>query len=122
MAEIPAVPRPIAEVAARLGLPAAAVDPYGRGKAKIDPLLAGTAGSVPVYGYHVLSQAPEAALAILTPALQDEDGARRERAINAISSMGRAAVAAKPALEAARMVAEAREAQLLDTCIQQIGG
>jgi len=45
MADTNPVPHPIGEVAARLGLPAAAVETYGRAKAKIDPLLAGTAGN-----------------------------------------------------------------------------
>jgi formate--tetrahydrofolate ligase len=45
MAESAAPLKPVAEVAERLGLPAAAVESYGRSKAKIDPLLSGTAGN-----------------------------------------------------------------------------
>jgi formate--tetrahydrofolate ligase len=39
--------KPIADVAAALGLPPSAVEPYGLSKAKIDPLLAGPAGPAP---------------------------------------------------------------------------
>jgi formate--tetrahydrofolate ligase len=44
MAEAATLIKPISEIADRLGLPAAAVELYGRSKAKIDPLQAGTAG------------------------------------------------------------------------------
>ncbi len=44
MAEAATLTKPISEIADRLGLPAAAVELYGRSKAKIAPLLAGTAG------------------------------------------------------------------------------
>jgi len=44
MAETATLTKPISEIADRLGLPAAAVELYGRSKAKIDPLRTGTAG------------------------------------------------------------------------------
>jgi hypothetical protein len=84
-------------------------------------VVAGTTENVPFYGFDLLKKLPEAALPVLTDALQDPETAKRDRAIMAIGDMGRAAIGAKEKVEAARATADPREAVLLDDCLRQIG-
>ena len=96
--------------------------------APVTPILAnkimdGTAGDVPVYGYQILSAAPDVALGILLPNLSSESVAMRERAAVALGYMGESAATAKPKVEAALGKAPTeREKLLMQWCLREIDG
>jgi HEAT repeat protein len=86
-------------------------------------ILAGSAGTIPSYGYKLLARFPDEALAILTPGLADKDRTVRQRAVVAVGYMGRAAAAAKPQVEKALKATEdEREERLLKWCLRELGG
>jgi hypothetical protein len=84
-------------------------------------ILAGTAGSVPGWGYKLLARHAEESLAVLTPALADRELAVRERAAVALGYMGRAARPAAPQVSLALKVSpDEREQNLLKWCLREI--
>jgi HEAT repeat protein len=93
--------------------------PVARGLAK--KIMAGTAGNVPGWGYKLLAQHREDALAVFIPALANQDLTMRERATVALGYMGRAASTARPqvarALEASQ---DEQEQRLLRWCLSEL--
>jgi HEAT repeat protein len=89
-------------------------------KVLAEKIVAGTAGNVPNYGYHLLSQIPDPILPILTDALTDKDTAKRQRALTALGNMGPAAASAKDKIDALRSNADDQEKRLLDWSLTQI--
>jgi hypothetical protein len=90
-------------------------------QALVKKIMAGTAGNVPAWGYKLLARFPEESLAVLTPALSDNDRTRRERAVVTLGYMGRAAVAAKPQVKQALDKAkDEREQRLLKWCLREM--
>lgn len=93
--------------------------PAARGLA--EKIMAGTAGTVPAWGYTLLARFPDEVLGVLTPGLTHEERVMRERAIVALGHMGRAAAPAKDrvttALKACR---NEREERLLKWCLREI--
>src|SRR6185295_9926815 len=83
-------------------------------------LLAGTAGNTPAYVNHLLVTAADGALPVLIDGLKSKDISTRERAINALASMGGAAAPAKDALEAAKATADPRELPFINAALKRI--
>lgn len=84
-------------------------------------IMAGTAGSVPPYGYKLLARFPEETLGILTPGLQDKMLVMRERAAVALGYMGRAATPAiAQVTKALHQASDEREQRLLNWCLREI--
>jgi HEAT repeat protein len=86
-----------------------------------EKVIAGTAGTVPTWGYRLLVHHPDVALPILLEALKAPDTVQRQRAIVALGYMGNSALPARAALEAGRATAEGSEARLIAWCLKEIG-
>lgn len=83
----------------------------------------GTAGDMPIWGYHVMARFPDDALPTLMPLLADGDVAKRERAAVALGYMGTSAAPAREQISAAiRKAASEREQRLLRWTLRKVEG
>jgi hypothetical protein len=84
-------------------------------------IMDGTAGTVPEWGYEILTCGPEEAVTILAPHLADTDLVMRERSAVAIGYMGPAGTSAKSQVAAAiEKASSEREGRLMKWCLRQI--
>jgi hypothetical protein len=84
-------------------------------------IMDGTAGDVPIWGYKILTCAPDDVIQILAPHLADADIVKRERAAVALGRMGAAAAPATDRVKAAFGKASSdRENRLLAWCLREI--
>lgn len=85
-------------------------------------IMDGTAGEVPMWGYKILTSAPDTALEIFKPSLADKELKTRERAAVALGYMGPAArEAIEPVKAAIALSSNDREIALLNWCLREIG-
>lgn len=86
-------------------------------------IMSDTAGTIPTWGYTLLSAGPDLSIQVLAPNLSSDQLVMRERAAVALGYMGESAAPAKPALEAAIAKAPTeKEKKLLQWTLRQIDG
>jgi HEAT repeat protein len=84
-------------------------------------VMAGSAGTLPLWGYKVLARFPDEVIEILSAGLGDNDIVKRERAAVALGYMGPAGAAAKAQVATAvRNAPTEREQRLLKWCLREI--
>jgi HEAT repeat protein len=86
-------------------------------------IMSDTAGTIPTWGYTLLSAGPDLSIQVLAPNLSSDQLVMRERAAVALGYMGESAAPAKPALETAIAKASSeKEKKLLQWTLRQIDG